>query len=85
MWLGKRNAHISARVVVKGYVSRNSWGNNNKLFLLEDHEGNILTINSPANFSIGKRWIIDGIVKTHSLFRGQRQTHIKNWELSIDA
>lgn len=78
-WLGKIGDHFEANVFVKYYVYRKSWGKVPKLFLFQDEQSNIIVINSSSKFIIGSRWKIDGIIKKHTIFKGQKQTVITNW------
>ena len=85
-WVGNIGDHTSAQVIFKGYVWRERWGNDvPKLYILEDKDGNILTIRSKAKFTIGQGWKVYGTVKHHKVFRGQKQTHLSNWELMLSG
>lgn len=83
-WIGKHNSHIDACVSVKTSIWRLGWGiKAPNIVVLEDDNGNIITIRTAAQFTVGQKWKISGIVKRHLIFRGQRQTHLRNWELSL--
>lgn len=84
VWLGNIGDHISADVIVKGYIYRKAWGPYAvKIILLEDNDNNIITIRSPSKLNVGKRWRIDGKVENQSIYNGQYQTHISNWGLML--
>ena len=80
-WLGRIDERIVAHVTIKSYIWRPAWGTRMKLYLMEDKFGNLLTFRSPAKFTIGGKWRLDGTVKRHHEFHGQKQTHISNWGL----
>lgn len=82
-WLGKLGHRIEATIKVKGFIHRKSWNNKFIVYLLEDTNGNILTIRSSGKFPIGQVWTVEGKVKRQSTFHGQKQTHISDWGMSF--
>jgi len=84
-WLGKIGDRVELDVVIKSCIYRNAWGTNMRLYLVEDKHNNILTFRSTGKFGLGKKWRLDGVVKNHGEFHGQRQTHIADWGLMFPA
>jgi hypothetical protein len=80
-FIGNVGEHIALEVVSKGYVHRNDWKENQNLILFEDKNGNIVSIMSACKFKPGDKWTIDGRIRQHSFFNGQKQTHLCNWGL----
>lgn len=80
-WVSKIGAVIIANISVKGYVWRPSWNTPVRIYLLEDKDKNIFTIRSASNFIVGKKWRLDGMVKAHTIFNNQKQTHVSRWGL----
>ena len=77
---------ITANVIVKGYIRRKTWGEDRPtIFLLEDKDGNIITIQSSFKLNVGQRWAIEGNVKNHGSFNGQKQSHLDDWSLMITS
>lgn len=84
-WIGKVGQRIEVDITFKGYIYRPTWGDALKLFIMEDNDGNIFTLRSPAKFTVGQKWKLDGKVKRHHSFNGQKQTHIAHWGLMCNG
>ncbi len=82
-FVGEIGQRFAASIVVKSYIWRKGWGSFPRIWLLQDTSGNILTIRSNLKFKIGQEWIFDGLVKSHRLFNGQKQTHVIDWGLIL--
>lgn len=80
-WVGNIGEHIALEVISKGYIHRPAWKENHNLVLFEDKHGNIISIMSAAKFKPGQKWTLDGKIRRHNMFNGQKQTHIASWGL----
>lgn len=72
---------ILANVVVKGYIYREKWKHNYYIIFLEDTKKNIFTIQLFGKLKIGSPFVLEGEIKNHSCFNGQKQIHVQNWSL----
>lgn len=82
--VSKRHTRIDADVVVRNCIWRFSWGiAAPNLVIMEDKDCNIITIRSASAFIPGQKWKLSGIVKRENVFKGQRQLHLRNWELTL--
>lgn len=84
-WLGIIGESIDIDVIVRSYIHRDKWKSNSTLYLLEDKRGNYLTFRSTSRFEVGRKWRFSGVVKSHTSFRGQHQTHVCNWGFMLPA
>lgn len=82
-WVGKIGENIEADITVIGYIFRPNWKDKSRLIILKDEAGNILTIKTVGIFRSGQKWRIDGVVKRHHIFGGQKQTHISEWGFAL--
>ena len=82
-FLGEVGMRYATPIVFKSYIWRRTWGNNSRIYLLEDRNSNIITIRSTAKFQMMQEWIVDGTVKHHKEFNGQPQTHLSDWSLML--
>jgi hypothetical protein len=80
-FIGKIGQHITANVMCICCVNRINW--KSSLILFIDNGGNIITIQSIGTFKSGTKWTLDGKIKRHNSFMGQKQTHLIGWGLLI--
>lgn len=80
-YIAKIGQHITTNVACVCYVNRSNWKSN--LIIFTDECGNIITIQSVGDFKSGSKWTLDGKIKSHNSFMGQKQTHLVNWGLLI--
>lgn len=82
-WIGRVGENINRDVTLKGYIHRDKWQDRQKIIILEDEQGNIITIRTYGKFKLGGKWRVDGKVKRHHCFNGQKQTHLSAWGLML--
>jgi hypothetical protein len=82
-FIGKISYDISTNITIAAFVLRPHWKNNIRIYIAKDINNNIITFHSNVAFPINQRWIINGKVKRHHIFNGQKQTHITDWFLTL--
>jgi hypothetical protein len=77
------NENISVDVSVIAYINRESWQNNNTLYILSDKDKNIYTVRMYGIASIGQSGKLTGTVAKKKLFGKRQQIHMKSWNLDF--